>query len=69
MQTPPVQRGLDAGAFSLQLDCLDLGYEPAAIVGQEYRHNTEDGVNEAAEVQDVVEKSQRGSYRDDGFDG
>ena len=53
MRTPPAHEG-EPGAFSLQLDCLDLGHERAAIVGREYCCNAEDGANEAADVQDVA---------------
>jgi len=59
--------------FFLQLYPLDLGHEPAGIVGQEGGYDAEHGVTEAADVQDV--RPFRGpvtsetSTRRMGFDG
>jgi len=45
---------VEPGAFSLQLDLLDLGHEPAAVIGHEGRDHAEDGVTKTADVQDVA---------------
>ena len=41
-------------AFTLQFNRLDLGHEPAVVVSQECRLDAEDGVAEAADVQDAA---------------
>ena len=52
-QRRPRPRALNRGRSHSQLDLLDLGHEPAGVVGQEGDHDAEHGVTEAANVQDV----------------
>jgi hypothetical protein len=59
-QVPAVSKGnrpspqdVSRGALALQLHRLDLGHEPATIVGEKGGDNAERGVTEAADIQDV----------------
>ena len=53
-QKKPLARSLEPGALTSQLHGLDLGHKATGIAAQERRHDAEDGVTAAADVQDVV---------------